>query len=253
MDRTTWAPIMTEQPRPAALVTGATGNLGSAIARALAHVGYDLVLHHRNSLPMIQSIATEARGFGADVRQVTAEITDVDDVRRMFDGIERLDVLVNAAGNYPPLDFLTSSAADWLDSYATHVAAALTCIQAAVPLMPRRGSIINITSIAAHRAATEHGPYAASKAALLSLTRTAALALAPRGIRVNAVSPGLVWREQLDLEWPEGVRSWKERAPLDSPIQPDSVASACVFLAGADSITGQELIIDSGISIREDY
>lgn len=244
---------MAEHARPTALVTGAGGNIGGAIARALAHDGYDLVLHHRSSLAAVETTAREARECGAEVRRVTAELTDVADVRRMFDGIERLDVLVNAAGSFPPVELLTSSAADWLEPYATHVVAAVTCIQAAVPLMSRGGSVINIGSIAAHRAPTEHGPYAASKAALLSLTRTAALALAPRGIRVNAVSPGLVWRDQLDVEWPDGLGSWNHRAPLGSPIRPESVASACVYLAGAESTTGQELVIDSGVGVREDY
>jgi 3-oxoacyl-[acyl-carrier protein] reductase len=199
------------------------------------------------------SIAAEARRYGARVRDIRADVTDVADVRRRFAGLERLDVLVNAAGSYPPKDFLSSSADDWLESYATHVVAALTCIQSTVALMPAGASIINITSIAAHRAPPEMGPYAASKAALLSLTRSAALALAPRGIRVNAVSPGLISREGLDVDWPEGLTSWQSRAPLSSPVHPASVASACVFLASADAITGQELVIDSGITIREDY
>ncbi|MFC7362173.1 SDR family NAD(P)-dependent oxidoreductase [Nocardioides astragali] len=246
---------MIEGSRPVALVTGAAGNIATAIALAFASAGYDLVLHHRASSPAFHALVEEAGRRGAATQSVQADLREPAEIRRVFAtlGDSRLDVLVNCAGTYAPVDFLASTPEDWLASYSLHVVSAVTCIQQAVLLMQHGGAIINIASIAAHRSPAEHGPYAASKAALLSLTRSAALALADRGIRVNAVSPGLVWREGLDTAWPDGVASWRRQAPLGVPIQPDEVGGACLFLAEAGGITGEELVVDAGISVQADY
>jgi NAD(P)-dependent dehydrogenase (short-subunit alcohol dehydrogenase family) len=246
---------VSEGPRPVALVTGAGGNLGTAVALAFASAGYDLALHHRGPSLAILEVVQQTVRLGARARTVQADLTQVAEIRRMFAAISdlQLDVLVNCAGTYPPADFLASTTEEWLTSYSLHVVAALTCIQQSVPLMPHGGSVINIASIAAHRSPADHGPYAASKAALLSLTRSAAVALADRGIRVNAVSPGLVWREGLQSVWPDGFKSWQARAPLGSPISPDEVAATCVFLAQAGAITGQEFVVDAGVSVQADY
>lgn len=247
---------MDDAGRPVALVTGAGGNIGRALALAFASEGYDLVLHQRDpSAAVLDEAVHQAGRVGASTRTVHADLTDVAQIRRMFESLDdlSLSVLVNAAGTYPPVDFLTSTPEDWLTSYSLNVVAAVSCTQQAVPLMRHGGAVINIASIAAHRSAPDHGPYAGSKAALLSVTRTTALALAPHGVRVNAVSPGLVWRDGLDGAWPEGLASWRARAPLGSPVLADDVAAMCVFLAGSSAVTGQELIIDAGISSQADY
>lgn len=246
---------MIEGSRPVALVTGAAGNLGTAIALAFASGGYDLVLHHRVPSPAFQTLVENAGRLGAATHNVQADLSEPAEIRRMFATIadSRLDVLINCAGTYAPVDFLATTEEDWLTSYSLHVVAAVTCIQQAALRMPYGGAIINIASIAAHRSPAGHGPYAASKAALLSVTRSAALALADRGIRVNTVSPGLVWREGLDAAWPEGYESWQRRAPLGAPIQAHHVGDACLFLAQARGITGEELVVDAGISVQADY
>jgi NAD(P)-dependent dehydrogenase (short-subunit alcohol dehydrogenase family) len=244
-----------EGSRPVALVTGASGNLGTAIALAFAAGGYDLVLHHRAASPAYRSLVEDAGRLGAATHSVQADLREPAEIRRMFASLEdaRLDVLVNCAGTYAPVDFISSTAEDWVASYSLHVVSAVTCIQQAALLMREGGAIINIASIAAHRSSAGHGPYAASKAGLLSLTRSAALALAGRGIRVNAVSPGLVWREGLDAAWPEGYESWQRRAPLGAPIPADRIGATCLFLAEAGGITGEELVVDAGISVQADY
>lgn len=247
---------MDDAARPVALITGANGNIGRTVALAFASEGYDLVLHQRDpSTAVLNDVVRQAGHLGARARMVHADLTDVAQIRRMFVSLDdlSLSVLVNAAGSYPPADFLTSTADDWLTSYSLNVVAAVSCTQQAFPLMRHGGAVINIASIAAHRSASDHGPYAASKAALLSVTRSAALALAPHGVLVNAVSPGLVWRDGLDDAWPEGLASWRARAPLGSPVFADDVAAMCVFLAGASAVTGQELIIDAGITSQADY
>jgi 3-oxoacyl-[acyl-carrier protein] reductase len=136
-----------------------------------------------------------------------------------------------------------------------NVIAPFECIRAAAVLMRDGGSIINIASIAGHRAPPDQAAYGASKAALLSLTRTAALALGNRGIRVNAVSPGLVNRQGIETAWPDGVERWRRRSPVGELVEPMQVAELCVFLAGpaATMITGQEYVIDGGVTVAEDY
>src|SRR6185437_15043296 len=97
----------------------------------------------------------------------------------------------------------------------------------------RGGSVVNIASISGLEPAFAHAHYCASKAGLLMLTRAAALELGPRGIRVNAVAPGLIWREGLDEAWPEGVKRWLDHVPLGRVGRDDDVADACLFLASA--------------------
>lgn len=98
------------------------------------------------------------------------------------------------------------------------------------------------------RYSADRRAFASSKAALLALTRSAAVALGPLDIRVNAVSPGLVWRDGLEQEWPEGLTSWNQRAPFGKPVLGSEVAEACAFLASPASsgITGEEITMDRG-------
>src|SRR5690606_36155091 len=114
------------------------------------------------------------------------------------------------------------------------------------------GAVVNIASIEGRQPAPGHAHYAASKAALLMFTKAAALELGSLGIRVNAVSPGLVHREGIEEAWPEGVERWQSAAPLKRLGQPADIADAALFLASdaARWITGAELVVDGGVSTR---
>src|SRR4029079_17894897 len=105
------------------------------------------------------------------------------------------------------------------------------------------GAIVNITSIEAESPAAGHSHYNAAKAGVLMYTRAAALELAAHGIRVNAVAPGLIWREGIEEAWPDGVARWKRAAPLGRLGRAEDVADACLFLASpaARWITGASL------------
>jgi NAD(P)-dependent dehydrogenase (short-subunit alcohol dehydrogenase family) len=108
---------------------------------------------------------------------------------------------------------------------------------------------VNVASIEGLKPAPAHSHYVAAKSGVLAYTRSAALELGPHGIRVNAVSPGLIWREGIEEAWPEGVASFRSRAPLGRLGRPEEIAEACLFLASprASFVTGANLVVDGGI------
>jgi NAD(P)-dependent dehydrogenase (short-subunit alcohol dehydrogenase family) len=141
--------------------------------------------------------------------------------------------------------------ADWDAVFASNLRTAFECLQAAGRRMAARGSgaIVNVTSIQAFRPAESLAHYSAAKAGLEMLTRSAAVELGPSGVRVNAVAPGLVWREGLESAWPEGVGRFREASPLGRVGQPEEVADCCLFLASpaARFVTGTTLVVDGGV------
>jgi len=236
------------------LVTGAGRGLGSAIARRFAQTGARVVLHYHASQEDALALAAEL-----DTTALRADLTQESGVQDLLasvrDRFGPLHVLVNNAGVYPVQPLLEMTAADWEDVLAANLRSAFLTTQAAAGHMVQPGKnavIINIASIEARHPAPGHSHYAAAKAGLLALTRAAALELGQQGIRVNAVSPGLVWRPGIEQDWPQGVAAWQAAAPLARLGQPEEVADACLFLASrmARWITGIDLLVDGGISAR---
>jgi NAD(P)-dependent dehydrogenase (short-subunit alcohol dehydrogenase family) len=128
--------------------------------------------------------------------------------------------------------------------------------QVAVPHLRRdNGAVVNIASIEGLQPASGHSHYTASKAAVLAHTRAAALELGRLGIRVNAVAPGLIHRDGLEADWPEGVARWHAACPLGRLGQPDDVADAVLFLASAAArwMTGACLVVDGGVLSRSTW
>ncbi|MFC0546062.1 SDR family NAD(P)-dependent oxidoreductase [Kutzneria chonburiensis] len=228
----------------AALVTGATGGIGAGIAARLAAQGARVLAHYRTRPP-----------DDPETLAVQADLREPAEVQRLLDAaVERLgglDIVVNNAGVQPvrPLSELTL--ADWREVFAGTLDTAFLVTKAAAELLGPGGSIINIGSIEGTLPAVGHAHYASAKAALLMHTKAAALEYGPRGLRVNAVSPGLISRPGLDEAWPEGVASWREHAPLGRLGTPEDVGDACAFLASdlARWITGQNLVVDGGMSV----
>ena len=166
----------------------------------------------------------------------------------------RLDILVNNAALQSPGSWEEAGGAAWDRMLAINLCGMHQVVREAVPAMVAAGgagSIINIASGRADRPGVGMLHYSTTKAAVLGLTRALAAELGPKGIRVNAVSPGLVERPGLQDSWPEGVSAFKRDAPLGRIGQPHDVANACVFLAGAasDWITGINLVVDGGITL----
>lgn len=238
-----------------AVVTGAASGMGTVIARRLSEAGARVCIHFRTSEPAAQTLAEDIREKGGDAMTIQADVTKAEDVRALFDGVaERLgavDLLVNNAGNYPVGGLMDLTQADWDGVIETNLRSVFLCTQAAAGHMARsgRGSIVNIASIEGVRAAPGHSHYNAAKAGVLMLTRSTASELGPSGIRVNSVSPGLIGREGIEADWPDGVERWLAACPLGRLGEAADVADACLFLCSdaARWITGADLIVDGGV------
>jgi len=240
----------------AAVVTGASQGIGAAVAERLAGAGAKVVVHYRGDEAGAAGVVERIASRGGEARSLSAELTDAGEADRLasqaVDAFGSLDVLVNNAGIFPPAPLLDLSHDDWTAMLRANVDTAFLCLQAAARRMRKqgRGAIVNIASINASSPGPEHSHYNSSKAALVMLTRSAAQELGPYGIRVNAVSPGVVSRPGIRDQWPEGVERWERKVPLGRLVEPGDVADACLFLASdaARFISGQDLGVDGGMS-----
>lgn len=239
----------------AALVTGASGQIGAGIARRFAEAGASVVVHYRERAKAADAVVDAIRAGGRNAIALRADLADpgsVDDLLTRTLGFSgALDILVNNAGSFPNRALLEMTFAEWQSMYADNVDTTCLCTLAAARHMKKAGggAIVNIASISALAPAPEHSHYNSAKAAVVMFTRSAAQELGPHGIRVNAVSPGLIARPGIEDEWPEGVARWTGKAPLGRLGQAEDVADACLFLASpaARWISGHNLVVDGGI------
>lgn len=239
-----------------ALVTGATKGIGAATARRLAEAGAHVTVADLDPNGRATSDALVADGLSASY--VTCDITDAgqlrDAVAAAADG-ERLDVLVNNAGIFPttgPIDAVTDEFVSRM--LEVNLRAQYSASRDAARLMTHGGAIVNIASIAGIRGGANITAYSASKAGVIGLTRAFANELGPRGIRVNAIAPGVIdtpgVQDQMAPLKAGGVDIEKVIAgnPLRTAGQPDHIARAALFLASdlAAFVTGHVLVVDGG-------
>ena len=239
------------ESRSVALVTGSARRIGAEIARRLHAAGYDLALHYRGSADDAQTLATELEAARADsTLLLQADLAEFDRlpelVAKTIGRFGRLDALVNNASGFHPTPFGATTPAQWDELFAINARAPFFLSQAAAPhLANANGAIVNIADIHAERPLRGHAVYAMSKAALLHMTRSLALELAPK-VRVNAVSPGAIL-------WPEGGKDPEAqvailaRTPLGRTGTPQEIAEAVLWLLqDARYCTGQTLHVDGG-------
>lgn len=239
------------------LVTGASRALGRAIARAFAAEGAFVgVGYHCRDRDAEQTLA-EIQNLGGGAALVKADVGDPAAVERAIAPLyaERggIDVLVNNAGIVDDKPFALMSAVSWSAVLQTNLGGVFNCCQAVVRSMMARGggAIVNIGSVAGLAASPGQANYAASKGGIVSLSRTLAAELAPKGIRVNAVVPGLLTEgmaRRLDRRHAEAKR---QRIPLARFGNPEEVACAVLFLASEEAsyIVGQALVVDGGLTL----
>ena len=236
---------------PVALVTGGGVRVGRAIALSLAESGYDLVVSYNNSPAGAAEVASAVRRNGRRVHAVRADLSREGDVVHLAsvaaERFGRLDLLVNSAATFVANDLLEVTAEEWDAVMAVNLRAPFLLVrETAEMLREARGAVVNIVDLSALRPWTSHPHHSVSKAGLLHLTKVMALALAPE-VRVNAVAPGDVLPpahfSAADIE------RTRRRVPLARIGTPDDVASAVRFLATADYVTGEVIVVDGGLGL----
>lgn len=244
------------------LVTGGSGGIGRGIAVRFAQAGADVAINYRRSESGAAQTAAEIAKLGGQAFIFQADVTDPEDVERLVGAVVahfgHLDVLVNNAGTFPLHALDEMSAEDWTQVVDANLTSTFLCTQAAARQMKAQGqggAVVNIASIEGFQPAPHHSHYIAAKSGVLAFSSAAAYELGPAGIRVNAVSPGLIDREGLETDWPDGVARYTASAPLARLGQPEDVADACLFLAsqGARWITGANLVVDGGVTTHNVY
>ena len=244
-----------------AMVTGASQGIGASIARRFAEAGASVVIHFRSKAGEAAAVAASIGDAGGTALCVRADLVDAaaatDIVQRAVEHFGTLDILVNNAGMFPNQSLLDMTQEEWREMFASVVDSTMLCTQAAARHMKSAGggAIVNVASIGALHPAPDHSHYNSAKAAVVMFTSSAALELGGHGIRVNAVSPGLIERPGIETQWPDGVGRWKAKALLGRLGQPEDVADACVFLASpaARWITGHNLVVDGGVTASAIY
>jgi NAD(P)-dependent dehydrogenase (short-subunit alcohol dehydrogenase family) len=236
-----------------ALVTGGGKRIGRAIALTLGRAGADVIVNYNQSRAGAQATAGEIAALGVRAVAVRADVSRPRQVAAMFRVIVkrfgRLDVLVNNAGVFFPRAWDEIEEKDWDRVLGANLKGPFFCAQAAARMMMRqgRGNIINIASLGGLQAWPSYMHYCASKAALISLTRTLAKALAPT-VRVNSVAPGSILFP--DEERTPAVRKIIRAIPLRKGGDADDIAQTVLFLAThSEFITGQVIAVDGGKSI----
>jgi 3-oxoacyl-[acyl-carrier protein] reductase len=250
---------MAEQ-RPAALVTGSASGIGRAEALALARAGYDVVINYSQSEAAAKATAADAEAGGVRALVYQCDVADEAQVRGMVGACQeqfgRLDVLVNNAGttvNVPIKDLDALSVEAWDRVFAVNVRGLFLVTRAAAPLLKQaRGCVVNTASIVGLRPGPQPLPYSASKAAVVSLTKTLAFALAPE-VRVNAVAPGWMegeWMERMLGDNYDGLMERRARqTPLKRCATAEDVAEAMLCLVQSMKfVTGEVLVIDGGFT-----
>jgi NAD(P)-dependent dehydrogenase (short-subunit alcohol dehydrogenase family) len=236
------------------LVTGASGNIGRGIAHRLAEAGAEVVVHYCSDFNGAARTVDEIVSAGGVASSMQADLSSEVDARKLLaEAGAGITCVVNNAAIQPVSDIRNMSGDDWRSVMAANLDGAFHVTQAAARQMRQQaiaGAIVNIASIEGVDPAAGHSHYAASKAGLLMLTRACALEYGRDGIRFNAVSPGLIDRDGLRENWPEGVARWLDKVPLARMGSAADVADAVLFLLSSASrwISGANLIVDGGMS-----
>ncbi|MGJ7526064.1 SDR family NAD(P)-dependent oxidoreductase [Variovorax sp. GB1P17] len=235
--------------KPLVLVTGGASGMGRAIVERMARDGWHVVMADFNG-ELAERETQVLRAVGLDVECRAIDLTDEAAVRAMVQQLPPLAALVNNAGIFDERAFLDVTSADFRRMYEVNLLAVATLTQEAARKMADGARIVNIAS-RAYLGAKNHAHYVASKAALVGYTRASAMELAPRGIMVNAIAPGLIDTPLLRALSPERLAAQLALQPTGAAGRPEDIAHAVAFFASPSTcfVTGQVLFVDGGKSL----
>ncbi|HCY84920.1 MAG TPA: short-chain dehydrogenase [Desulfobacteraceae bacterium] len=240
-----------------AVITGASRGIGLAAAKKIAGCGATCILVSRK-IEGLKAAAAQIAEAGGKAEPVACHTGYPDQIQAMYDGIKekygRLDILINNAATNPHFgEMITADEGIWDKTLDVNIKGPFFMIKYAVPLMTEGGAIVNVSSVNAVRPGFFQGIYSATKAALVNMTKTLARELAPRGIRVNALLPGLT-----DTKFASAIIGSDEicehalaQIPMGRYAQPEEMAGSILYLVSdaASYTTGSCLIADGGMTI----
>jgi 3-oxoacyl-[acyl-carrier protein] reductase len=238
-----------------AIVTGASRGIGAAVARRLAKDGFAVAVNYASSSGEADALVAELMAAGAKAIAVKADVSNADDVRRMFETTEqqlgKVDVLVNNAGVLKTVPLADTSDALYDQTFDINVRGTFNTLREAATRMNDGGRIVNFSSTTLALNMPGYAIYNATKAAVEAFTHVFAKELRGRNITVNAVAPGPIATSLfLDGKTEEQIQTFAKMPPLQRLGQPDDIASVVAFLAGPDAgwVNGQILRANGGLA-----
>ena len=249
-----------EKLEKTALVTGASRGIGRAIALTLGQAGYAVAVNYAGSEAAAEAVKNEIIAAGGKAFTLQGDVSDPEDVEHMFEKIKEgfgfLDVLVNNAGITRDSLLIRMKESSWDEVIATNLKGNFLVLKAAAAMMIRRkkGSVINISSVVGLTGNAGQVNYAAAKAGVIGMTKAAAKELASRGIRVNAVCPGMTETDIMShlAASEEQLEEDRKTFPLKRYGKPEEIAWAIIYLLSDASawVTGTNLLIDGGRCLK---
>lgn len=231
-----------------ALITGASRGIGEAMARALSRDGFKVVVNCCHSIERARKLAEEIGGVA-----YAADVSDLSQVKAMFDGVGKVDVLICNAGISDYALFTDTTPEMWRRIFSVNIDGAYNCIQCALPHMldKKKGVILTVSSVWGVHGASCEAAYSSSKAALIGLSRALAKELGPSNIRVNCIAPGVIDTDMMSGFTEADKSELSEKTPLCRLGQPEDVAELAAFLVSdkAKFITGQVIEVDGGFCL----
>ncbi len=239
----------------AAIVTGGSRGIGAAIVRSLAADGFDVAIIYQGSVERAEKLAEEIKATGRNAIAVQCDVSSLENVEKMtaevLEKLGSIDVLVNNAGKTKDGLIMRMTEEDFDSIIATNLKGAFNCTKAVTPVMmkARSGRIVNISSVVGVTGNAGQANYAASKAGIIGLTKSAAKELATRGITVNSVAPGYVKTDMTEVLSDKVKEAILAQIPMKKCAEPEDIANVVSFLCSdkASYVTGQVINVDGGM------